>query len=247
MQWTDIGLVLGVRHHGETSAIAELMTANHGRSLGLVRGGRSRKMRPVLQPGNLVNVTWRARLDEHLGQFAIEPEKLRAASLMTSRTSLYCVQIIAFHLRLLPERDANPALYEAANIILEHAHDASICAPLIARFELALLEEMGFGLSLNQCVVTGVRNNLNWVSPKSGCAVSEEAGKPWAKKLLMLPEFLRPKNNDNSRIGMQSISLADIEAALRLTAHFFDRDVYGPRTIKPPHEREKFIDALLRQ
>ena len=247
MEWSDQGLVLGVRHHGETSAIAELMTKNHGRYLGLVRGGRSRKLRPVLQAGNLVNATWRARLDEHLGQYQIEPEKLRAATLMADRASLYCIQTISAHLRLLPERQSQGQLFEAANIILNHANNAKIAAYLVVRFEIALLEELGFGLNLAQCVVSGSKENLTWVSPKSGCAVSYEEGRPWAAKLLSLPAFIGKNSTggDLTNENKDGASAIDIDAGFALTSHFLNRHVYIPRAIKAPDEREKLrIEAV---
>ena len=250
MEWSDKALVLGVRHHGETSAILELMTRHHGRFLGLVRGGRSRKMRPILQLGNLLNVTWRARLDEHLGQYQVEPHRLRAANLMADRYSLFCVQLLASHLRLLPEREALPQMYEAANIILDHVEEKFVCAHLIVRFELALLDEMGFGLNLTQCVVSGAKQNLVWVSPKSGCAVSAAEGAPWANKLLILPNFL---TGNSIALNEQEIALEERDdigqkellAGFKLTGHFLTRHVYGPRAIAPPLEREKVLKELL--
>ena len=239
MEWNDHAIVLGSRHHGETSAIAELMTREHGRYLGLVRGGRSRKMRPVLQAGNLVSANWRARLDEHLGIYQIEPEKSRAASLMAGRASLYCVQIIAAHLRLLPERQAQQQLYNAANIILDNADDANISSHLILRFEVALLEELGFGLSLKKCAVSGTTENLIWVSPKTGCAVCAKEGKPWAAKLLSLPPFLAPAKTPLPQARAVAASAEELGAGFALTSHFLNRHVYGPRAIRPPDERAR--------
>jgi len=239
MEWKDHALVLGVRNHGETSAIVELMTREHGRHLGLVRGGRSRKMRPVLQCGNLVSVTWRARLDEHLGHYQIEPDNLRAASLMATRSSLFTVQILAAHLRLLPERDAHTPIYKAANIVLDNAHEPLICARLIIRFELALLEELGFGMNLSQCVVSGTRQDLIWVSPKSGCAVCAKEGAPWADSLLNLPGFMLNKDGSAG-----SVSIDELKSGFLLTGHFLKRHVYVPRAIRAPDERTKFIDDL---
>ncbi|MCF6321904.1 MAG: DNA repair protein RecO [Rhizobiaceae bacterium] len=242
MEWKDHALVLGVRNHGETSAIVELMTREHGRHLGLVRGGRSRKMRPVLQSGNLIHVTWRARLDEHLGYYLIEPDKLRAASLMTARSSLFTIQILAAHLRLLAERDAHAPMYEAANIVLDHAHDPLICARLIIRFELALLEELGFGLNLTQCVVSGTKQDLKWVSPKSGCAVCEKEGQPWAASLLTLPHFMPGRESSDVLVSTE-----ELISGFTLTGHFLERNVYIPRAIRAPDERVKFIDDLGKQ
>ena len=240
MEWSDQGLVLGVRRHGETSAIVELMTRQHGRHLGLVRGGRSRKMRPILQAGNLVNVVWRARLDEHLGYYQIEPENLRAATLMMSKTSLYAVQILTSYLRLLPERESYSHMYEAANIILDHATSTKIVAYFIIRFELALLEELGFGLSLDKCVLSGSTNELIWVSPKSGCAVSAIKGAPWAAKLLPLPQFMVhiASGQYSSELPVNA-SPNELKQAMALTAHFLQRNIYRPRAIKPSDERGK--------
>ena len=168
MDWQDEGLILGVRRHGETSAIIEMMTENHGRHMGLVRGGRSSRMRPILQPGNSASVTWRARLEEHLGTFSVEENDLRAAALMETPVGIYGIQTLANHLRLLPERDPHINLYNASLVILEHLNEPEIAASLMVRFEITLLEELGFGLDLASCASTGVTRELVWVSPKSG-------------------------------------------------------------------------------
>lgn len=238
MQWQDQGIVLGVKRHGETSVIAELMTEAHGRHLGLVRGGRSRRFQPVLQPGNRVDATWRARLDEHLGTYQIEPLTLRAARLMQAATSLHAVQAMAALLRLLPERDPHPHLYEAMDIILDNIEAPADAGELFVRFELAVLDDLGFGLGLDACAATGSRDDLAYVSPKSGRAVSRPAGLPYADRLLALPAFLaRPDNRAADRDGLES--------AFRLTAFFFDRHVYGPRGIAPPGAREAFVRSAL--
>ncbi len=239
MEWTDEAVILGVRKHGETSVIAELMTLERGRHLGLVQGGRSRTMRPVLQPGNSVRVTWRARLDEHLGQFKIEAEQLRAAQLMETAHGIYALQTLASHLRLLPERDAHPALYRILNIVLDHLEEVDIAAELVVRFELAILDELGFGLDLTKCASTGAEYDLVYVSPKSGRAVSLNAGKPWENRMLALPPFLLAR--DLARID--SAPLEDILSGFALTGYFLDRHVHGPRGIAIPPERESLVRA----
>src|SRR4030095_12262825 len=172
MQWTDEGIVLGSKRHGEANAILELMTRAHGRHLGLVRGGASSRLRPVLQPGNRVSATWRARLDEHLGHYVVEGLALRAANFFSAPHAVYGINHLAALMRLLPERDSHAALYQALDDILGHLDDAILAAPMVVRFELQLLSELGFGLDLARCVATGSSGDLVFVSPKSGRAVS---------------------------------------------------------------------------
>src|ERR1039458_4500162 len=190
MQWTDEGIVLGVRRHGEASGILELMTRDHGRHLGLVRGGFGSRMKPVLQVGNGVSANWRARLDEHLGNYTIEPVNLRAANFFAASHAIYGVSHLAALMRLLPERDRHAGLYDEVDGILDHLGDPVLAAPMVVRFELQLLAELGVGLDLEQCAPTRGRARLIYVSPKSGRAVSRTAGEPWADKLLRLPAFL---------------------------------------------------------
>ncbi len=239
MQWTDEAILLGVRRHGETSVIAEMMTRSRGRHLGMVRSGRSRSMQPVLQPGNRLEVTWRARLDEHLGEYRVEPLALRAGRLMESATAVYGVQALGSLLRLLPERDPHPHLFEALDIILDHLEEPATAGELFVRFELALLNDLGFGLDLEECAATGLRQDLAYVSPKSGRAVSRAAGAPWADKMLALPDFLAP----GTKQGADPESLA---AAFRLTGYFLERHVYVPRGLEAGAAREGFCQAALK-
>ncbi|MET0940548.1 MAG: DNA repair protein RecO [Mesorhizobium sp.] len=237
MEWRDEGIILGIRRHGETAAIAEVMTREHGRHLGLVRGGRSRKLQPVLQPGNRVEVTWRARLDEHLGTFVVEPLELNAARLFDSAVAVYGLQTIAAHLRLLPERDPHSGLFETLALMIGNLDDPAAAAELVVRFELLILDELGFGLDLSACAATGERDDLAYVSPKSGRAVSRAAGAPWQEKMLPLPAFLL-------RGSSLRASPADVEDAYRLAGFFFTRHVYEPRGLREPDERHGFINAL---
>lgn len=237
MEWRDEGIILGTRKHGETSAVLEVMTRTHGRHLGLVRGGRSRKRQPLLQPGNRVDLTWRARLDEHLGTFQAEPIELNAARLIDSAVAVYALQTLAAHLRLLPERDPHGGLYETLGIVIDNLGDADCVGELVVRFELLVLEELGFGLDLSECAATGSREELAYVSPKSGRAVSRIAGEPWRDKLFLLPVFLQQG-------ARQGADLAAIEDAFRLSSFFFSRHVYEPRGIEPPEARGGLIAAL---
>lgn len=239
MQWQDEGIVIGVRRHGETSVVAELMTRERGRHLGLVRGGRSRSMQPVLQPGNRVEAVWRARLDEHLGDYKLEPLQLRAARLMEHATSVYGVQAMGALLRLLPERDPHPHLYEALDVILDHMDDPAGAGELFVRFELAVLNDLGFGLDLTECAATGRRDDLIYVSPKSGRAVCREAGAPYADRLLALPGFLVPETS-------LTASRESLTAAFRLSGFFLHRHVYEPRGLTENAARDGFVQAALK-
>jgi DNA repair protein RecO (recombination protein O) len=239
MEWRDEGIILGLRKHGETSAILEVMTRAHGRHLGLVRGGRSRRQQPVLQPGNRVDLIWRARLDEHLGTFQAEAIEMNAARLMESAVAVYGLQLMAAHLRLLPERDAHGGLYETLGVMIAHLDDCDAAGELVARFELLVLDELGFGLDLSRCAATGSLDDLVYVSPKTGRAVSREAGAPWADRMLALPGFLRRGS------GLHA-DTATLEDAFRLTGYFLARHVYEPRGVSEPDARAGFLAALRR-
>ncbi|MBN9061896.1 MAG: DNA repair protein RecO [Rhizobiales bacterium 65-9] len=236
MEWTDDAIVIGVRRHGESSVILEAMTPARGRHAGLVRGGRSAKMQPILQPGNSVRLIWRARLEDHLGNYLVEPLTLRAGRLIDNGPALAALVHLGALARLLPERDPHPPLYEALRAILDRLDDLRLSAALIARFELALLAELGFGLDLSECAASGARADLVYVSPKSGRAVSREAGRPYGDRLLPLPAFLQ----DEASAQPQAADLAD---AFRLTLHFLNRLVFEPRGLAPPEARERFVRA----
>jgi len=238
MQWTDEGIVIGTKRHGEGNAILELMTREHGRHLGLVRGGSGSRLKPILQPGNSVSATWRARLDEHLGNYAVEALNLRAAGFFSSPHAIYGVGHLAALMRLLPERDPHLGLYESLDDILGRLDDAASVAPMVVRFELQLLSEIGFGLDLERCVATGASGDLVFVSPKSGRAVSRLAGEPWADKMLRLPAFMR----DRELVP----TVPDLADGFALTGYFLARHVLEPRGMALSDERAHFIAALER-
>ncbi|MGC1562509.1 MAG: DNA repair protein RecO [Bradyrhizobium sp.] len=241
MEWTDEGIVLGVRRHGESSVIVELLTRSHGRHLGLVRGGAGKRMRPVLQPGNGVTAVWRARLDEHLGYYMIEGTRLRAASLLASPHAVYGVTHLAAVARLLPERDPHEDIYEMLDRTLDDFEDAGEAAVHLIRFELAMLAELGFGLDLKACAATGATADLIYVSPKSGSAVSRTAGAPFSDRLLRLPAFLRPGEGETG--GWSDNDLSD---GFALTGLFLLRHVLEPRGQGHSDARDGFINAVIR-
>lgn len=237
MDWTDQGIVLSTRNHGETSVVLELMTREHGRHLGLVRGGRSRTMRPLLQTGNRLGAHWRARLDEHLGNFTVEAIDLPAGRLMASKAGLLGLTHLASLIRTLPERDPHRSLFDAAAIVVDHLEAPSVAAALMVRFELELLAQLGFGLDLQSCAATGDRDDLVWVSPKSGRAVSRKAGVPYCDRLLGLPPFLIG-SGVNARPTPE-----DIATGFALTGHFLRRLVFEARGLDMPDARAGFIAA----
>jgi DNA repair protein RecO (recombination protein O) len=242
MEWTDEGIVLGARRHGESSAILELMTRAHGRHLGLVRGGAGSRMRPLLQPGNSVRAVWRARLDEHLGTYAIEATQLRAGNLLASSHAVYGVTHLASLARLLPERDPHEDIFAMLEHMLDDFEDAGEAAVHLVRFELAMLAELGFGLDLENCAATGETEELAYVSPKSGGAVSRTAGEPWAARLLRLPAFMRA--SEGSVIAFTD---EDLQDGFRITGLFLLRHVLEPRGQGHSDAREGFINAVLKR
>src|SRR5260370_4740676 len=167
MEWTDEGIVLGVRRHGESRAIVELLARGHGRPLGLVRGGAGSRMRPLLQPGNSVREVWRARLDEHLGYYAIEGTRLRAATVLASSHAVYGVTHLASLARLLPERDPHQDIYDMLDRTLDDFDDIGEAAPQLIKFELAMLSGLGFRLDLETCAATGGTAELSYVLPEA--------------------------------------------------------------------------------
>jgi DNA repair protein RecO (recombination protein O) len=239
MEWFDEGIVLGTRKHGEANAIVELMTRGHGRHLGLVRGAIGGRLRPILQPGNLVSARWHARLDEHLGHFVVEGINLRAASFLPVAHAVHGITYLAELCRLLPERDPHPTVFAIIGSMLDHFEERLSAAGAVARFELSLLAELGFGLDLATCAATGASFDLIYVSPKSGRAVSRGAGEPWRDKLLQLPEFLRTMDEPIA------VGTDDLAAAFALTGFFLARDVFEPRGLGLPQSRQHFLAATL--
>jgi DNA repair protein RecO (recombination protein O) len=240
MRWTDEGIVLGSKRHGEANAILELMTRAHGRHLGLVRGGAGTRLRPVLQPGNRVSAVWQARLDEHLGHYTIEALDARAAAFLPIPHALYGVTHLAALCRMLPERDPHPQIHAAlAELLADDLLDSRRAGASLVRFELQLLTELGFGLDLASCAASGEEVDLVYVSPRSGRAVSRQAGEPWKNKLLALPAFL-------SRSCAGNASFDDIVAGFALTGFFLMRHVLEPRGLRMADARASFIAAIAR-
>jgi DNA repair protein RecO (recombination protein O) len=240
MQWTDEAIILSVKPHGETAAVAEVFTRAHGRHLGLVHGGRSRKLRPILQIGNYVDCTWKARLAEQLGHVTLELRRGYAAAAMEDPAALAGLTSMCALTRLLPERDPHPNLYEVTLFVLGFLDDPSVWPALYVRWELALLSELGFGLDLTECAATGSNDQLIYVSPKSARAVSASAGEPYKDKLLRLPAFL-------TRARQAGVMPGDVKDGLALTGYFLDTRVFQARGDVMPEARRRVVDVLGRE
>jgi DNA repair protein RecO (recombination protein O) len=237
MDWRDEGILLSMRPHGETSAIIEVLTAGHGRHMGVVRGGASRKMAAMLQPGTSLTLEWRARLDDHIGSFSVEPLKSRAHLLADRLALAGLLSVCALLHEALPEREPHLALWWRTLRLMDRLGIEGWTADYV-RWELCLLEEIGFGLDLSACAVTGATEGLVYVSPKTGRAVTAQGAGDWADRLLPLPEGLG---------GEEPLTQAAVVTGLRLTGFFLDRELRPVLHDRPlPEARSRLVDLLAR-
>ena len=237
VEWRDEAIILSARPLGENAKIVEVITANRGRASGLVRGARSKGMRALLQPGNKVDAMWRARLEDQLGTLSLEFLEARAGQVMEHPWGAFGLASMASLLAFLPERDPQPRLYAAADALVGAFALAPAAGEAGVRFEIILLEEFGFGLDLSCCAATGVAEDLIYVSPRSGRAVSRAAGAPWADRLLPLPGFL---------VVDSAVDSAEISQGFRLTGHFLAKHVAALADRPVPEARERFVRAVVK-
>ena len=240
MEWRDEGFLLSVRPHGESSALIEVFSAEHGRHAGVVRGGTSRKVAPLLQPGAQLDLHWRARLEAHLGTFSVELLRSRAALVMRDRLALAGLNAVVSLLGYcLSEREAQGSLYQHSVNLLDLLGQNDLWPLAYLRWELRLLEETGYGLDLSSCAVSGTETDLVYVSPKSGRAVSREGAGDWADRLLPLPAVMR---------GEGEATDAEILSALATTGYFLHEKLAKDQGSRPlPQARARFLDALARR
>ncbi len=244
MEWQDDGIVLSAGRFGEHDAILEVMTPNHGRARGFVKAGMSRRTKANLQPGNRLRVTWRSRLENNLGRFQAELVHSPIGNLISDGARMtalaaVCADIIS----TMPEREQHPSVFGALegylSMLEAEGGTVALWASALARIELGILEGLGYGLDLGTCAATGAEDNLIYVSPKSGRAVSAEAGAPYKDKLLSLPSFL--VSDTVSDAGAR-----DALAGLRLTGFFLERNVWIVNGTGQPDARERFQQFLSR-
>lgn len=240
MDWSDTGILLTTRRHGETSLILDVFTAEHGRHAGVLRGGASRKTAPAMQPGAQLDLSWRARLEDHLGSYQAEPLRSRAASAMSGRLALAGLNAVTALLSFcLPERQPHQALYAQSVRLLDLLGQDDIWPLGYLQWELALLEEMGFGLDLSTCAVTGTDRDLVYVSPRTGRAVSDAGAGEWRERLLPLPACLR---------GEGGAPDAEIAQALMTTGYFLERRLAPALGDRPlPDARARFVAVFTRR
>ena len=236
MSLIDVGILLDARAHGETHAIAHILTESAGVRAGLVYGGQGRRMRPLLQPGNEVKVDWKGREDS-LGHFSLELIRARAAEAMQDRLSLAALGAACATARaVLPEREEHRRSYRGMTVLLDNIDDAEFWPALMARWELGLLAELGFGLTLDHCAATGSRQDLVYVSPRSACAVSAEAGAPYKDKMLPLPAFFLDAESAPTR--------EDALDGLKTTGFFLETRILHLSDKELPEARRRVIDLL---
>lgn len=239
MDWSDEAIVLSARKHGESAAIVTVLTRNNGRYSGLVHGGSGSRARGIYQTGNLVSADWRARLSEHLGTMSCELLRPYAAALMTERLPLLAlISAGALLERLLPEREPHPETFERFQALIESLGDGPDWVAGYVHWERALLDDLGYGLDLTTCAATGTTEDLIYVSPRTGCAVSAAAGAPYQDKLLKLPTFLLS--------SAPGAAAPEIHDGLRLTGHFLARCAKDADTGDLPPARAQFVDRLRR-
>ena len=236
MEWQDDAFVLSARAHGETGAIVELLTEVHGKFAAHVAGGASRKMKPFLQPGAKVIAHYRSRVSEQLGSASLEPVGEGPASLFDDALALAGLASAASVAAALPEREPHPGAFHALEALIAALAQPDIWPAVYVRFEAGLLQDLGFELDLSKCTVTGSTDDLIYVSPRTGRAVSREAGEPYKDRLLRLPPFLLSAQG--------GLADGDIGAGLDLTGHFLESHVFGPMNKPLPPARVWLVQRL---
>ncbi len=236
MHWTDQAIILNLRKHGENSAVMRAFAYEHGVYAGVGRGVHSKTMRGILQPGNIVSATWSARLSEHIGSFKCELAEANAAYVMHDESKLAALTAMCAMLDVaLPERHPYPRLFKLAREFLRRLKEDEQWAEQYVQLELAILAESGFGLDLRHCAATGGTEDLIYVSPKSGRAVSAAAGEPYRDKLLKLPEFLH---------SYSPADHGDICDGLMLTGYFLEHWLLEPHKRRLPAARKRLVDSF---
>ena len=240
MEWTDEAIILNAERYGEADAILDVMTLGHGRHRGYVKGGMGRRQRANIQPGNEVALSWRARVSDQLGRFTLEPKRARVADLLSSRDRLAAFTAVAALLVIaMPEREIHPRIYNGLiaflDLLADEAAGLTDYGAGLVRLELGVLGDLGFGLDLTACADSGQTEDLVYVSPKSGRAVSRASGAPYKGKLLALPDVL---------LGANRATEPDVTDGLALTGYFLERHVHLWRPEALEQARARFAELF---
>ncbi len=216
--WVDQGVILSIRPHGENGGIISLLTQNHGRYSGYVYGAKSSKMRGILEIGNVVRAEWQSKDFEGLGKYDIELDSNNIVNIMDNPKKLLTLQSLCTLVdKTLPEREEHVNIYNSVIAMLDSFNN-DMWEAVYVYWEIGLLKELGFGLDLDKCAVTGTTEKLSHISPKTGRAVCEIEAEPYKDKLLELPKFLNP--------NIENLEEIDIFAGLRLTGYFLQSRIF---------------------
>lgn len=237
MKWRDQGILLGTTPFGETSVIVDALTCENGRMRAVLRGGQSRKFRPILQIGNILDITWRARLSEHMGSVQIDLVKSYPEIMDNQITLCGIASMTAMLSVFLEDRDPQPEIYQTTLNLHSLLSEPDMWSVGYFFWELALLEELGFGLDVGKCVVTGETKDLRYISPKSGCAVSIQAAGEWANRLLPMPRIMSTHNK----------KMSDVFDGLQVLSYFWENKVSPGLNVQTlPTSRVRFLDIMQR-
>ncbi len=240
MEWQGNGYVISTKKFGENSVILDVFTRDRGRYQGLVRGGTGRQKRALLQAGNYLKLNWRARLEEQLGQFQVEAIKLNTGYILSSKLAPLALSSICELLKKLPDRQAYNQLYDSFEIVLRHLIDDKDWLPLLVKWQIGFLQQMGYGLDLSKCAVSGTTEDLRYISPKTGRAVCEQVGLPYKGKLFDIPPFIY---GDFTK----DITPQHIFGGLKITEYFLKKHIYNVHNLPFPEAQKILTDRVFKQ
>lgn len=237
MKWQDIGILIAIRKFGETDQIASFITQTHGLANGLIKGGISRKQKPYLQIGNTFDITWKSRLEEQLGFFTTDPIKILGATLFNNSKKLIILSCCCNMLYdCMDEKTPHNKLFDITDKLIKNIIESNDINQILFNYmlwEKTLLKEIGFALSLDKCNATGATENLCYISPKTGHAISKDAGEPYKKRLLNFPTIWQKDN----MICIDNLCTNDINEALKILEYFFEKHIYSEKNKQLPYIR----------
>lgn len=240
MEWQENGYVISTKKYGESAVILDAFTRERGRFSGLVRGGTGRNKRSILQVGNFLKLNWRARIEDQLGQYQVEAINLNTGYILSSKLAPLGLSVICELIRKLPDRQAYGQLYDGFETVLKYLIEDDNWLPLLIKWQIGFLQQMGYGLDLSKCAVTGTTDNLYYISPKTGRAVCEDVGLPYKGKLFIIPPFIRGDLD-------QEVTVENLLEGLRITEYFLKKHIYNVQNIPFPEAQKLLFDLVYKQ